>query len=128
MSFNRSAVSLRAPNPQGKLNACCRRTDGSMGHRHQRRNLPRPTLPLLPDPLQRCHPQIECKERTSELTALVAKEKKAFEESLRRFQEKGAALRAALETAQKAATGNVAALKEKHQVGAVHGCSKTKMY
>lgn len=47
----------------------------------------------------------------------MAKEKKSFEESLRRFQEKGAALRAALETAQNRATGNVAALKEKHQVG-----------
>lgn len=46
----------------------------------------------------------------------MTKEKKAFEESLRRFQEKGAALRAALETAQKRAAGNVAALKEKHQV------------
>lgn len=54
----------------------------------------------------------------------MAKEKKAFEESLRRFQEKGAALRAALETAQKAATGNVAALKEKHQVGKHGGGSR----
>ncbi len=61
-------------------------------------------------------PQIECKERTSELSALVAKEKKAFEESLRRFQEKGAALKAALETSQKSAAGNMAALKTKHQV------------
>lgn len=60
--------------------------------------------------------QIECKERTCELSALVAKEKRAFEESLRRFQEKGAALKAALETSQKSAAGNMAALKSKHQV------------
>ena len=51
----------------------------------------------------------------------MAKEKNSFEESLRRFQEKGAALKAALETAQHRATGNVAALKEKHQVGTVNG-------
>lgn len=75
-----------------------------------------PLLAHFPPPQPVAIPQIECKERTSELTALVAKEKKAFEESLRRFQEKGAALRAALETAQKRATGNVATLKEKHQV------------
>lgn len=46
----------------------------------------------------------------------MAKEKKAFEESLRRFQEKGAALKAALETSQKSAAGNMAALKAKHKV------------
>lgn len=51
----------------------------------------------------------------------MTEEKKAFEESLRRFQEKGAALRAALETAQKTSTGNVAALKKKHQVGGKGG-------
>ena len=45
----------------------------------------------------------------------MAKEKGSFEESLRRFREKGKALRSALETAQTSASGNVASLKHKHQ-------------
>ena len=61
--------------------------------------------------------QIECNDRTSELSALVKREKKAFEESLRRFQEKGAAMKAALEAAQKCAAQNVSALNGKHKVG-----------
>lgn len=59
---------------------------------------------------------MDCKERTSELAAQVAKEKASFEESLRRFKEKGKALKSALETAQASASGNIAALKQKHQV------------
>lgn len=51
----------------------------------------------------------------------MAKEKAAFEESLRRFREKGKALRSALETAQASASGNVASLKHKHQASISSG-------
>lgn len=117
----------------GSKNPGCQQEHGATGRRPPHGNIkyaPLPTLPRFlkepPSPLgiappPRTHPQIECKERTSELTAFVAKEKKGFEESLRRFQEKGAALRAALETAQKAATRNVTALKDKHQVDRYNG-------
>lgn len=59
--------------------------------------------------------KMDCKERISGLTSAVAKEKKSFQESLTRFQEKGKALKVALETARASASGNVNTLKEKHQ-------------
>lgn len=60
--------------------------------------------------------QLEFRERIAELISQVANEKRAFEESLARFQEKGKALKAALDTARTAASGNIAALREKHKV------------
>lgn len=51
-----------------------------------------------------------------ELAAQVAREKLAFQQSLSRFQEKGKALKAALDAARASAAKDTRALMERHQV------------
>lgn len=59
--------------------------------------------------------QQEYLERITELNSQGDKEKDALEESLGRLQEKGKAMKAALEASRTAASGNICTLKERHQ-------------